>query len=126
LFSKLLKSHWLEESQHARIDQLELKKMGESASPEEIKKAVNDYFDLLGAFDGLLKSQAEMDAVTFERATGRSLSEPERVAFITVQHRNYRELFLNAGLNHKMFVETLAQFEPQSRERVASHAAAFS
>ena len=126
LFAKLLKSHWLEESQHARIDQLELQKMVHAASPEQVATAVNDYFDLLGAFDGLLKSQADMDAATFERATGRSLNDKERAAFIAVQHRNYREMFLNAGLNHKTFVETLAELDPSSRQRVSTHAAAFS
>jgi hypothetical protein len=126
LFAKLLKSHWLEESQHARIDQLELRKMCQSASAEDIERAVNDYFELLGAFDGLLKSQAEMDVGTFERATGRSLQAPERAALGAVQHRNYRELFLNAGLNHKTFIDTLAELDPDGRQRIAKQAAAYS
>lgn len=118
LFAKLLKSHWLEESQHARIDQLELQKLVQAASPEQIKKAVNDYIELLAAFDGLLKSQADMDAGTFARVSDRALSDRERDAFVAVQHRNYRRLFIGAGLNHRMFVDTLASLDPDARGSV--------
>jgi hypothetical protein len=120
LFAKLLKSHWLEESQHARIDQLEPKKMTEGADPAQITKAIDDYIDLLGAFDGLLKSQADMDVSTFERATGRHLLDSERAPFATVQHRNYRRLFLRAGLTHGMFLETLGGLDADGRKRIAS------
>jgi hypothetical protein len=126
LFGKLLKSHWLEESQHARIDQLELEKMANAATPEQIKQALVDYTDLLGAFDGLLKSQAEMDAATFQRAAARELSAAERESFIAVQHRNYRRLFLSSGLKHPTFVETITTLDPQSPGRAASLAATYS
>jgi hypothetical protein len=125
LFAKLLKAHWLEESQHARIDQLELQKMAAASTPEQIQKALSDYSDLLGAFDGLLKSQAEMDAATFERATGRSLKEGERSAFVDVQHVNYRGLFLTSGLKHATFVETLDALDAGGKQRAANLAATY-
>lgn len=125
LFGKLLKSHWLEESQHARIDQLELAKMVVGSSPAQVVKALDDYSDLLAAFDGLLKSQAEMDAATFERATSRSFSPDERSAFIAVQHRNYRKLFLSSGLKHPIFIETLAALDSSGARRAATLAATY-
>ena len=125
LFGKLLKAHWLEESQHARIDQLELQKMASTADPAQIKQGLDDYTDLLGAFDGLLKSQAEMDAATFRRATDRELSADERAAFVSVQHRNYRRLFLSSGLTHPTFVQTLATLDADSPRRAADLAASY-
>src|SRR5262249_48356825 len=59
LFAKLLKHHWLEESQHARIDALELRKMATGAAPEQIGAAFDDYLGLIDAFDGLLGAQAK-------------------------------------------------------------------
>jgi hypothetical protein len=119
LFAKLLKSHWLEESQHARIDQLELQKMTAVADSAQISEAVDDYIELLGAFDGLLRSQAEMDASTFQRASGRHLADAEHAAFVATQHRNYRRLFLHAGLTHSMFLETFADLDADGARRVA-------
>lgn len=126
LFGKLLKSHWLEESQHARIDQLELDKLATASSREEIKRGIDDYVDLLGAFDGLLKSQAEMDVATFQRAAARELSGDERGAFVAVQHRNYRRLFLSSGLVHPTFVETLATLDADAARRAAGLATSYS
>lgn len=60
------------------------------------------------------------DAAPFERASGRRLADSERAAFIVVQHRNYRRLFLRAGLTHGMFLDTVAALAPEARQRVAS------
>jgi hypothetical protein len=125
LFAKLLKSHWIEESQHARIDLLELQRMTQEATPEQIKKAVDDYVDLLGAMDGLFSSQAEMDARTFERASGRNLAEHERSPFVAVQHRNYRRLFITSGVSHKLFLETVGTLAPAELKRVTALAATY-
>jgi len=125
LFAKLLKCHWIEESQHARIDQLELQKLTRGVDRAQLQLAVDDYVELLGAFDGLLKSQAEMDCATFERASQRGLSDEQRKALAGVQHRNYRRLFLHAGLVHKMFLETLGSLDPDARARVAGLAGTY-
>src|SRR5262245_23415026 len=49
-FVNLLRFHWMEESQHARIDALELDKLLEAASPDAIAVAIDDYIGLIGAF----------------------------------------------------------------------------
>jgi hypothetical protein len=77
LFVKLLRFHWMEESQHARIDALELDKLLEAATPAAIDTALDDYLGLIDAFDGLLKSQADMDARSLAGATARA-STPTR------------------------------------------------
>lgn len=126
LFAKLLRAHWLEESQHARIDQLELEKLVSQATPPTIQKGVNEYIELLGAFDGLLKSQADMDAVTFERASGRTLTADQKKDLIAVQHKNYRRLFLVAGLTHKLFLETISRLDAAAGARVKELTAQYS
>jgi hypothetical protein len=125
LFAKLLKSHWLEDSPHARIDQLEIQTPAAVSTPKQIGKALDDYSDLLGAFDALLRSQAEMDAASFERATGQTLASDRRDAFVAVQYRNYRHMFLTAGLRHTTLLDTLEALDPGGRSRAASLAATY-
>jgi hypothetical protein len=124
-FGKLLKFHWMEESQHARIDQLEIDKLASQLARDGIKKAFADYADLLGAFDGLLKSQAEMDATTFERSQSKTLSATEKQDLITVQHKNYRKMFLVAGLTHRMFLDTVSKLDAEGAKQIAEKAASF-
>ncbi|HEX4474646.1 MAG TPA: hypothetical protein VH142_06190, partial [Polyangiaceae bacterium] len=47
LFVSLLKHHWIEESQHARVDILELQKLLEKATPADVSLAFDEYFGLL-------------------------------------------------------------------------------
>jgi hypothetical protein len=121
-FAKLLRMHWMEESQHARIDALELDKMLDAATPAQIETAMQDYLDLLGAFDGLLKSQSEMDERTLERAAGRTFSPGEKTAIVDAQHAGYRRTFLTYGMTNPMFARHLETISPSGAKRVHARA----
>ncbi|MCA9684845.1 MAG: diiron oxygenase, partial [Myxococcales bacterium] len=75
LFASLLKHHWLEEAQHARIDALELDKLASAASRERIEQAFVDYLDLCRAVDGLLEAQTNMDIESLSRACNRGFGD---------------------------------------------------
>jgi hypothetical protein len=122
-FSKLLRMHWLEESQHARIDALELDRMLDHASKDQIETAFNYYLELIGAFDGLLAAQAEMDERTLERAAARRLSPEEKSALIAAQHAGYRRTFLTYGMTNPMFARHLETISPDGAARVKARAA---
>jgi hypothetical protein len=115
-FQQLLEKHWLEESQHARIDALELDKLVSAATPAQIAQGFRDYVDLLGAFDGLLESQAKMDLETFETAIGRTLDDGARAALVSAQHAGYRRTFLVAGLRNHQFVRWTRQMREDDAE----------
>jgi hypothetical protein len=121
-FAKLLRMHWMEESQHARIDALELDRMLDQASREQIEKAFGEYLELVGALDGLLRSQAEMDARTLARATGRKFSDAEKTAIIEAQHAGYRRTFLTYGMTNPMFARHLETIWAQGAKRVEARA----
>ncbi|UJR86054.1 diiron oxygenase [Sandaracinus amylolyticus] len=121
-FSKLLRMHWLEESQHARIDALELDKLLRLASPAQIEEAFADYLDLVAAIDGLLRTQAEMDARVLSRATERTFAAPERDAIVDSQHAGYRRTFLTFGMTNPMFARHLETIWPAGAARVRGRA----
>jgi hypothetical protein len=122
LFAKLLRFHWLEESQHARIDALELDKLVSAATPELLETAFADYLGLIDAFDGLLKAQADMDVPALQRATGRTFDPQQAAAIVSSQHRGYRHTFLVYGMTNANFLETLAKISPAAAARVSHRA----
>lgn len=121
-FASLLKNHWLEESQHAKIDALELQKLARSAQPTQIGTAIADYLAILGAFAGLLGRQAELDAESLATATGRTFTESEKAAIVAAQTRSYRHTFLATGIKNPMFQKYLEQFSPSGHGLVMAQA----
>jgi len=125
LFQSLFKHHWMEEAQHAKIDVLELVKLRQHATPEQVQQAVDDYFAIAGAFAGLLANQAKLDVVSVERAIGRTLSPTEREAVESAQRRSYNRAFLWSGVTNTVFLEFLAEHFPAALAPAAAAAAAF-
>lgn len=123
LFASLLKHHWLEESQHARIDALELDKLADDATPEMITASFADYLDLCAAIDGLLEAQTNMDLDSLALATGRSFSDPDRQAIFASQHSAYRQTFLVCGMTNRQFTGVLDKLSPAGAKQVAERAA---
>jgi hypothetical protein len=121
-FAKLLRMHWMEESQHARIDALELDRMLDQANREQIEKAFGEYLELIGAFDGLLRAQSEMDERTLARATNRTFSDTEKTAIVDAQHAGYRRTFLTYGMTNPMFARHLETIWADGAKRVRSRA----
>src|SRR5690349_6614526 len=78
LFASLLKFHWLEEAQHARIDALELDKLLDASTPEAITVGFDHYLELCQAVEGLLGAQTELDLDSLSRATGRNFTDAEK------------------------------------------------
>lgn len=109
LFSNLFKYHWMEEAQHAKLDVLQLLSLRADAGDEQVQGAINDYFDIVGAFAGLLSAQAKLDVGSLERTLRRTFNEEERSAIEAVQRRGYQRAFLFDGLTNTLFLEFLAE-----------------
>lgn len=119
LFRSLLKHHWIEESQHARIDALEIGKLAGGVGPEMVAAALDDYLDILHQFDGVLARQTELDLDSLERQT-TPLSAGDRALLRTQQHDSYRKNFLRDGLAHPAFIATVRSLIPGAEARLQS------
>src|SRR5262249_47886166 len=69
---RIFRCHWREESQHARLDHLETLRAFSGVSEVERQMAIEDLIGLVGAVDGLLQEQAELDVENLERYLDRS------------------------------------------------------
>ena len=125
-FKSLLKHHWIEEVQHAKLDTLMVESLAVGRSEAEIMKGVDDYLDIGGILDGGLKQQVEFDLGSFERATGRELNEAEEEEFRRKQVQANRWTYLGTGMTHEKVLNTLAWLSPAARRKVESISGAFS
>lgn len=125
LFKSLLRHHWQEESQHAKLDTLLVEEMGRGLDEREILDALDHYFQIGGFLDGGLKQQVALDLAAFERATGRVLTAEERAQFERVQHQANRWTFIGSGMTHPNVLATIGRLSATARRRIEDVAPAF-
>lgn len=124
-FKSMLKHHWLEEAQHAKLDTRMVEDLAAGFSAEQIEKGVDGYLDIGGFLDQGVKQQTLFDLEAFEKATGRTLNDAEREEFIEKQHQANRWTYIGTGMTHPKFLETLERLDPKQRERIEAVAPAF-
>jgi hypothetical protein len=107
LFSNLLKQHFAEECQHAKLDTLMVLELARGMKSAELRQSVAEYLGILQAFDGLLAQQVELDVRSLERAIQRQLSANEWEHARLSQLQGARFTFLISGMTHPNFVATL-------------------
>jgi hypothetical protein len=124
-FKSLLKHHWIEEVQHAKLDTLMVETLAAGRSEDEIMKGVEEYIEIGGFIDGALNQQVEFDLDSFERATARLLTDAEKEEFRRVQLQANRWTYLGTGMTHERVLETLESLTPKARQRIESISAVF-
>jgi hypothetical protein len=124
-FKSLLKHHWIEEAQHARLDGLVLKQLAQRSSAEDIASAIQEYFEIGAFLDGGFKQQAELDLDSLERAIGRTLPEDQRRQFLEVQHQALRWTFLGSAMENRNFLAAIASISDEAAARVVQASKSF-
>jgi hypothetical protein len=121
----LLKHHWLEESQHTKLDTLILESLARGASAKEIDRAFEEYAEIGTFIDNGIKQQAEFELASFEQATGRMLSKREREQMIEALLKGMRWTYLGTGMTHPNFLETVQSINPEARQQIEQMAPMF-
>jgi len=117
LFRKLLKFHWIEEAQHAKLDTLIVDAIAETCSEADIQRAVSQLFELTRFLDDGLRVQAWFNVDSLERLIGRRLADRRAIAH--QQHLAARWMYVRSGLAHARFAATLEAMSPLAAARVA-------
>jgi len=124
LFKSMLKHHWIEETQHAKLDTLTIGEMAEVMSGDEIDAAIDEFLEIVAFLDGGLMAQAGLNLDALERLSGRSIDDREAIQ--AQQHQAARWAYLGSGLHHPAFVATMQEISPRGADRVAELARALS
>jgi hypothetical protein len=124
LFVSMLRHHWQEEAQHAKLDTLIVDKIAGALDPTRIETGIDDYMSIGKLLDGGLAAQIELDLESLEKAIGRSLSDREKEEIRTAQRPAYRATFLLSGMSHPSFDRSLRELSPAGHARVGALARA--
>lgn len=103
----VLKHHWLEESQHARLDYLELKELTKRADTKTKSKSIEEYIACLAGLNSSFKAQSESDVLNLEAICGLHFSQQDRISLEQSQCDTYDTLFIKCGLNNAHFTSTV-------------------
>jgi len=119
LFRDVFKYHWLEECQHAMMDEIEWVREHGRLSAAERDQAVNDLIELVGAVDGILQAQAAVDAGYFLKLCDRSFTTAEQKAIKDGVLGAYRWQYIISGVQHPHFGKLLGSMTtPEQMARI--------
>ena len=124
-FKSLLKNHWLEESQHTKLDTLMVEEIVGNATAQEIDQAFKEYGEIGAFLDQGIQQQTEFDVESFVQATGRKLSKSEREQMTQAVLKGMRWTYLGTGMTHPNFLATVEGIKPEARNQIEEMAPAF-
>jgi hypothetical protein len=124
-FKDLLRHHWMEEAQHAKLDTLIVQDLAEGCGDAEIDAAIDDYLKIGALVDGGLQQQAQFDLSALERSMGRKLRSAEATQFAQQQLQALRWTYLGSGMTHGNFIATLKALGGNASDRIAEIAPVF-
>jgi hypothetical protein len=126
LFRDLLRHHWLDEAQHAKIDTMLIAEMVEDEPMPEREAAIDEVLELGGAIDGLLQQQIALNVEALSAATGRRFTEAERQEITAATLRAWRWTFLVSGLEHPNVVKLVGAITRDGLPKISAAAEALS
>ena len=124
-FKSLLKNHWLEESQHTKLDTLMVEEVVGNATAKEIDQAFAEYAEIGAFLDNGIQQQAEFDVESFVQATGRNLSKSEREQVKATVLKGMRWTYLGTGMTHPNFLASVESIKPEARKQIEEMAPVF-
>src|SRR4051812_32008099 len=122
LFKSLMKHHWMEEAQHAKLDTLIVEALAKGRSEEQFEKAIDGFLEIGKFLDDGLKMQAGFNLDALERAIGRPV---DREAILPQQHQAARWTYIGSGMVHDRFIDALETLSPRAAQRIAEAAPNF-
>lgn len=123
LFKSLLRHHWIEEAQHAKLDTLIVDALAEGRTEAEIDRVMDEFFEIGGFLDNGLGAQAGYNLDALEKVIGRKLEDREAIQ--AQQHQAARWTYIGSGMVHERFKATLETISPRAAARVAEAAPLF-
>ncbi len=99
--------HWKEESQHAILDEMEWLAEDQRLEPAQRDQAVDELIGLVGAVDGIVRTQATADADYFIRVAGRAFDADQRQAIHATTLAAYRWQYITSGVQGPRFLALL-------------------
>ena len=115
LWKDVFRFHWMEEVQHAMLDELEWRREHARLTMRQKEQAVDDLIGLVGAVDGILQAQSAADAEYFIAIAGRRFTGEEEAGIRALLLRAYRWQYIVSGVQHPHFGRLLTSMTTQAQ-----------
>ena len=115
LWKDVFRFHWMEEVQHAILDELEWKREHARLTMRQKEQAVDDLIGLVAAVDGILQAQAAADADYFIAIAGRRYTGEEETGIRALLTRAYRWQYIVSGVQHPHFARLLTSMTTEAQ-----------
>lgn len=99
--------HWREESQHAILDEMELRRIDAALDAAQRSQAVGELIALVQDVDMLLQGQAAADAAWFVAAAGKPFTAQQREEVARKMLKAYRWQYIVSGAMEPRFRQVL-------------------
>ena len=119
LWKDVFRFHWMEEAQHAIVDELEWRRCDAGLAADARDRGVDDLIALVADVDGVVRMQAQADAGYFIRCAGRAFAAAEQAAIHDTLTKAYRWQYIVTGVQEPRFAEVLrALVTPEQLDRI--------
>jgi hypothetical protein len=108
LFKDVFHYHWIEEAQHAALDEIEWQRAHDTLTPDQIDAGVTDLIELVRMLDRILQAQASADGEYFCSCDGIYLDRLQCNAVKALLLKAYRLQFIVTGARIERFQRALA------------------
>jgi hypothetical protein len=115
VWKDVFKYHWMEEVQHAMLDEIEWEREHGKLTSLEHDRAVDDLIGLVGAVDGILQAQAAADADYFIGICERRFTTGEQESIRAGLLRAYRWQYIVSGVQHPHFARLLTSMTTEAQ-----------
>jgi hypothetical protein len=109
LYKDVFRHHWMEECQHAILDELEWRREDRKLTARERDMAVDELIELATAIDGILQDQAAADAMYFQKAVKRPISQRETEVIAMGFLKAYRWQYILSGAENAHFARVIEE-----------------
>jgi hypothetical protein len=109
LFKDVFLHHWMEEAQHAVLDELEWTREDARLTAAARDRAVDDFIALVGAVDGMLQLQSAEDVTYFLGVCAGRYAHAEVERLRAAVLAAYRWQYILSGAQHPRFLEALGR-----------------
>jgi hypothetical protein len=123
LFKSLLKHHWMEEAQHAKLDTLIVEAMAAGKTEAELAAAMDGFFSIGAFLDSGFEAQTTFNLDALEKVIGRKLENRKLIE--QQQHQAARWTYIGSGMVHGRFREILSSISPTALARIDEAAPIF-
>ena len=118
LYVDVLKAHWIEESQHVKLDVLETARLAAGMTPAEVSEVFDGLLGLGGLIGETFVGQVEQELATFKTVTGRDLQESEATALRDALNQSLQAIVAGVSLTHPRFKQVALELSKEGAAKL--------